>query len=368
MPGGPPAGAGFGRLRRFAEMPPLRVLRELDSSLHGLDEREAQERLARYGDNALPAAAQPSRLSHLAKAVADPFVVVLLLLAVVSAATRDGAGMVVIAVLAVISCGLRVGQEYRAGKAAAALRALTATTATVLRRARPGAPALAREVPTDQLVPGDVVALAAGDVVPADLRLLRSAGLTISQALLTGESLPATKRATLAAEPTKRHRDPASGVALFDHPALCLLATMVVGGTGTAVVVATGADAYFAISNRDLPQRRDQTAFDRAVKGVSWTLIRLMLAAVPVVLALTESSRDTWVQACLFAVAVAVGLIPEMLPVVVTTALVRAAAVLRERGVVVKRLPAIGNLSAMDVLCIDKTGTLTLDQLTVTCH
>src|SRR5262249_37046088 len=112
MPGGPPAGAGLGRLRRFAEMPPLRVLRELDSSLHGLDEREAQQRLVCHGDNALPAAAQPSRLSHLAKAVADPFVVVLLLLGVVSAATSDWPGMVVIAVLPVISCALRVRQAY----------------------------------------------------------------------------------------------------------------------------------------------------------------------------------------------------------------------------------------------------------------
>jgi P-type Mg2+ transporter len=238
----------------------------------------------------------------------------------------------------------------------------------VIRRARPGAPALAREVPTDQLVPGDVVQLAAGDVVPADLLLLRSSGLSISQALLTGESLPVTKRAVLAAEPTNRYPGTGTDVALFDHPELCLLGATVVGGTGTAVVVATGADTYFGISNHDLPHRRGQTTFDRGVKGVSWTLIRLMLAAVPLVLALNEVSRDTPLQACLFAVAVAVGLIPEMLPVVVTTALIRANALLRDRGVIVKHLPAIHNLGAMDVLCIDKTGTLTLDRLTVTCH
>src|SRR5689334_5018712 len=130
-------------------------MRELDSALHGLDEGEAQARLARYGDNIPPAERSRGALGHLFRAMVDPFVVVLSLLGVVSAVTGDWAGVVVIAVLAVISCGLRVGQEYRAGKAAAALRALTATTTTVLRRAREGARALAREVPTDQLVPGD---------------------------------------------------------------------------------------------------------------------------------------------------------------------------------------------------------------------
>ena len=349
----------FARLRDLAAMAPLQVLRELGSSLHGLDEGEAQRRLATRGENVLLAA--PPR-GYLARALADPFVVVLLLVGVVSAVSGDPATVTVVAVLASVACGLRVSQEYRAGRAAAALRGLAATTTTVLRRAAPAVPAIARELPTDQLVPGDVIQLAGGDAVPADVRLLRSTGLTVSQALLTGESLPVAKHATLTDTGSLADTAP------VDHPRLCLRGATVVGGRATGVVVATGTDTYFAAGDHDLPSRRGRSAFDRGVTAVSWTLIRLMLAAVPLVLLLTGFTRDTWVQAGLFAAAAAVGLVPGMLPVVTTTALIRAHAVLRGRGVVAKRLPAIHNLGAMDVLCIDKTGTLTLDRLSVTCY
>ncbi|GAA2359683.1 magnesium-translocating P-type ATPase [Dactylosporangium salmoneum] len=357
----------FARLRRFAAMPPLQALRELDSSLQGLDEREAQERLARQGDNVLSAMSAHSPLAHLTRAVLDPFVVVLVLLGVVSALTGDIPGIALIGALAAISCALRVRQEYRADRAAAALQGMAATTTTVLRRARPGAAAIAREVPTDQLVPGDVVRLAGGDVVPADLLLLRCDGLAVSQALLTGESLPVSKHAALTAS-ARAVDDAGAGVTLLEHARLCLLGATVVGGSATAVVVATGAGTYFGMSNHDLPDRRGRSTFERGVRGVSVTLIRLMLATVVAVLAVTTFSRDTWLQASLFAVACAVGLVPEMLPVVVTTVLARAQSALRAGGIVVKRLPAVHNLGAMDVLCIDKTGTLTVDRLTVACH
>ncbi|MEV8516512.1 magnesium-translocating P-type ATPase [Dactylosporangium sp. NPDC051484] len=361
----------FTRLQRFAGMTPLQALRELDSSLQGLDEREAQERLARDGDNALPPTPARGPLAHLMRAVLDPFVVVLVLLGVVSALTGDIPGIALIGALAAISCALRARQEYGADRAAAALRDVAATTATVLRRARPGAAAIAREVPTDQLVPGDVVRLAGGDIVPADLLLLRSDGLALSQALLTGESLPVTKHAGLTASAhTADASDVDSGAnaTLLDHPRLCLLGASVVGGSATAMVVATGAGTYFGLSNHDPPDRHGRSTFERGVTGVSVTLIRLILATVAAVLAVTEFSHDTWLQACLFAVAGAVGLVPGMLPVVVTTVLVRAQSALREGGIVVKRLPAVHNLGAMDVLCVDKTGTLTIDRLTVACH
>jgi P-type Mg2+ transporter len=362
----PPADvAAAARLSELAGLAPLQVLRRFATSPHGLDEHEAQLRLLRHGENVLNAVPAAGPLTLLAGAVLDPFVVVLLALGVVSALTGDLPAVAVIGLLAVVSCGLRASQEYRADKAAAALRALTATTTTVLRRARPGSPPLAREVPTDQLVPGDIVALTAGDAVPADIRLLRCTGLNVSQALLTGESLPVIKYATMAAQQPAAC-DPAAN--LFDHPQLCLFGASVVGGTATGVVVATGDDTYFGATNRTPPHRRGRTAFDRGVRGVSWTLIRLMAATVPLVLVLTGISRDTWLQSAMFAVAVAVGLVPEMLPVVVTTTLIRAAARLRADGVMVKRLPAVHNIGAMDVLCIDKTGTLTVDRLTVAGH
>ncbi len=356
------------RLLRYATMAPLQALRMLNSSLHGLDEVDAQARLASHGDNTLVAPTATSRAWRLLGTLTDPFVLILLFLGVVSAATGDLAGVAVICALAVASCGLRFRQEHRADRAAAALRAMVATTTTVLRRAEAGAPPLAREVPTDQLVVGDVVQLSAGEIVPADLRLLRSSDLTVSQALLTGESLPVLKYATLSAAPGDGDGQHDIDATLFDHPRLCLLGSTVVGGSATGLVVATGADTYFAWANRELPDRRADTAFERGVKGVSWTLIRFMVATVPLVLAVNELVQRDWLQACLFAVAVAVGLTPEMLPVVVTSALARASAAMRRHGVIVKRLPAVHGLGAMDVLCIDKTGTLTVDQVSVTCH
>jgi Mg2+-importing ATPase len=355
------------RLRRMAGMAPLQVLREFDSSLRGLEEREAQARLDMPGENLPETISQPGLAAALGWALLDPFVMVLLFLGAVSALTGDLPAVLVITVLAAVSCGLRVGQEHRAAKAAAALRVVTANTTTVVRRARARVAPLAREVPTDQLVPGDVVRLAAGDAISADLRLLRSTGLTVSQALLTGESLPVSKHAKLAGVDNSQTETHDSG-APFDDSRLCLMGATVVSGTGTAVVVATGAQTYLSASHQRMPHRRGRTTFDRDVRAISWTLITLMAATVPVVLALTEFSRDSWLQACLFAIAVAVGLIPEMLPVVVTTALIRSHAILRRRRVVVRQLPAIYNMGAMDVLCIDKTGTLTLGRLTVACH
>jgi len=349
------------RLRRLAGIAPLEVLRQLDSSLHGLVESEAQARLARHGENSLPPPPRTSRPVRLLRALADPFVLTLLGLGSVSAGTGDLRAAAVIGTLALTGGALRVAQEHRAGRAAPALRATLATTTTVLRQASAGAPPVPREVPTDQLVPGDVVRLAGGDLVPADVRLLRSTDLAVSQAFLTGKSAPALKHATLAATADDGYPDGT----LFDHPRLCLLGSMVVGGSATGVVVATGTATYFGASHRDHPHRRGETTFERGVKGVSWNLIRFTLATVPLVLAVNMMSRGNWLQGCLFAVAVAVGLTPEMLPVVVTGALIRGGAVMRRSGVIVKRLPAIHNLGAMDVLCIDKTGTLTHDRISV---
>ncbi|GIH17967.1 magnesium-translocating P-type ATPase [Rugosimonospora africana] len=356
------------RLHRLAAMSPLQVLRLVDSSLSGLDEPQAQLRAQRDGENG-PAAQRPYGWpQRLRRAMVNPFVLILFCLAAVSAATEDLPAAAVIITLAAISCVLQVRQEQRADQAVATLRAMVARTATVVRRARPGGRSVAREVPTDHLVPGDVVRLAAGELVPADIRLLRSGDLMVNQALLTGESLPAFKHATLDGlevhDAAGHSRHPAT---LFDDPRLCLLGSMVIGGSGTGVVVGTGTDTYVGETRRSLPPR-GETAFDRGVRGVSRTLIRVMLAAAPAVLAVNALARENWPQAFLFAMSVAVGLTPEMLPVVTTTVLARAAALLRARGLIVKRLPAIHNLGAMDVLCTDKTGTLTQNRTTVACH
>jgi Mg2+-importing ATPase len=349
-------------------MPPLQVLRALESSLRGLEESVAAARLAHYGDNVVRPARASGWPAQLLTAVTSPFVLILLFLDAASLISRDLAGLGVITAMAMVSCTLHLTQVYRADKAAAALRAMVSTTATALRRATPQAAPVAREVPTEHLVPGDVVRLAAGDIVPADLRLLRSADLRVSQALVTGESLPVLKYATLSAAPNGSRRSPEAEPTVFDCPQLCLLGSSVVGGSATAVVVATGSATYFGAASGDPRHARGETTFDRGVKGVSWALIRFILAAVPAVLVINGLARGDWLQAFLFAVSVAVGLTPEMLPVVVTTALARGATMMSRHGVIVKRLPAIHNLGAMDVLCTDKTGTLTQDRISLACH
>jgi P-type Mg2+ transporter len=225
-------------------------------------------------------------------------------------------------------------------------------------------------VPVDQLVPGDLVQLTAGDMVPADLRLLRSDDLAVSQAVFTGESRPAAKRASSVIRGGAPDDDdgPGGGGSIFDSPALCLMGTSVVSGSGTAVVVATGPATYLGATYQHLPRGGAGTAFDRGVRGVTGLLISFMLVCVPLVLAVNASVRGHPLEAFLFAVAVAVGLTPEMLPVVVTSALARAASAVAGRAAVVKSLPAMHNLGAMDVLCTDKTGTLTEDHVSLDCH
>ena len=358
----------------YAAASPLQVLRQLDSSWRGLDEAEAQERLLRVGDNVVAVGSPPHWAIRALTAARNPFVMILICLTVVSGATGDLAGAAVITAMVVISCTLRVRQEYRSDLAAAALREMVATTATVLRRASATAPPLAREVPVDQVVPGDIVQLAAGDLVPADVLLLRSEDLTVSQAALTGESFPAAKRAAAvimnaasSGEDSPEASLSEASASLFDSPRLCFMGTAVVTGSGTSVVIATGNSTYLGSSHQVRPHRAAETSFDRGVRSVARLLFCFMLVCVPVVLGVNATIRGHPIEAFLFAVAVAVGLTPEMLPVVVTTALAQGARAMAGRTAIVKRLPAIHNLGAMDVLCTDKTGTLTEDRVSVDC-
>ncbi|WP_443072376.1 HAD-IC family P-type ATPase [Streptomyces sp. RPT161] len=343
-----------------AGLTPLEVLRRLDAGPRGLVEDEAQRRLERYGENAVLPRRPAAWAWRLLGTLRDPFTAVLLGLGVISAVATSWSTACVIAVLVAVSCVLRSAGEYRADRSAASLRDLVATTATVQRRAAEESAPLVREIPVEELVPGDVVRLGPGDMVPADVRLLRADGLTVHQAALTGESAPVSKRVPDA--PAELARP------LFDQPHLCFAGSSVTAGTATAVVTATGPDTHFASAHRGLAGRRTG-AFDRSVNGISWTLIRFMLLTAPLVLLANAVLRGRGLETLPFAVAVAVGLTPEMLPVIVTTALARGAAELARRvGVIVKRLPALHDLGAVDVLCVDKTGTLTRDQLAVGCY
>ncbi|MDO1530013.1 magnesium-translocating P-type ATPase [Fulvimonas sp. R45] len=339
------------------------LLEALDTSPGGLDEERIAGRLDRDGVNEVSHEKPPHWSLQLLHAFKNPFIIVLLVLAGVQLATDpdDLAGPTIIAVMVFISAVLSFTQEFRSSRAAEKLKAMVRNTATATRRASDGHSERI-EVPVAELVAGDIVHLGAGDMVPADLRLLHAKDLFISQAILTGESLPVEKAAPGA-------RDTAAGAQAnpLDLSSVCYMGTNVVSGSATAVVVATGARTYLGSLARSLAGERVQTSFDRGVKSVSWLLIRFMLVMVPVVLGIQWYKQGFW-EALLFALSVAVGLTPEMLPLIVTANLGKGAIAMSRRKVVVKRLNAIQNFGAMDVLCTDKTGTLTLDRIVLERH
>ncbi|MDT0452147.1 magnesium-translocating P-type ATPase [Streptomyces hesseae] len=355
-----------GRLARYSALPGAQVLQDVRATPQGLRQDEAEERLERDGANVVAHDRGPRWYAQLARAFWNPFILILTALVVIMYAQWLQVAdeepfdpkIPILGAMVLISGLLRFWQEYRSSSAAAALRALVTTTTAVQRRAgRDTAPATV-EIPMDRVVKGDVVRLAAGDLVPADLRLLTAKDLMISQAALSGESLPAPRADTRVHDyGQSTTTDP------VEADNLALMGTSVTSGTATGVVVATGSDTYFGSMAGSLVGERPETSFDTGVKKVSHLLIRFMLVMVPLVFAINGFTKGDWAEAFTFAIAVAVGLTPEMLPMVVTTNLARGAVAMSRHKVVVKRLNAIQNLGAMDVLCTDKTGTLTEDRI-----
>jgi magnesium-translocating P-type ATPase len=344
------------------------LLAALETTPAGLDEEQIETRLHRDGVNEVSHEKPPHWTLQLLHAFKNPFIVVLLVLACVQLATdhTNLTGPTIIAVMVGISVFLSFTQEYRSSMAAEKLKAMVRNTATVTRRASDGHSERI-EVPVAELVAGDIVHLAAGDMVPADLRLLSAKDLFISQAILTGESLPVEKSA-LSHAPVADAPEAGAADNPLDLAAVCYMGTNVVSGTATAVIVATGSRSYLGSLARTMTGQRVQTSFDRGVKSVSWLLIRFMAVMVPIVFVVNGLDKHDWLQAFLFALSVAVGLTPEMLPLIVTANLAKGAIAMSKRKVVVKRLNAIQNFGAMDVLCTDKTGTLTLDKIVLERH
>jgi Mg2+-importing ATPase len=344
------------------------LLEALGSSLQGLGAAEIERRLERDGFNEVAHEKPPHWTLQLLHAFANPFIVVLLVLAGVQLVTDadDLTGPAIIGAMVAISVLLRFTQEFRSARDAERLKAMVRNTATVTRRAEDGH-AEPIEVPVAELVAGDIVHLAAGDMVPADLRLLTAKDLFVSQAILTGESLPVEKSAPPA--PTSGAQEHADAPdSPLDLPGVCYMGTNVVSGTAIGVIVATGRLTYLGSLARSLVGQRAPTSFDRGVSGVSWLLIRFMAVMVPVVFVINGLDKGDWLQAFLFALSIAVGLTPEMLPMIVSANLAKGALAMSRRKVVVKRLDAIQNFGAMDVLCTDKTGTLTLDRIVLERH
>jgi P-type Mg2+ transporter len=333
---------------------PVEVLLQLETSTDGLTEAETTARQERYGLNLVAQEKPRGRLSHLGSALINPLVILMLALATVSFATgefRAGLVMVLIATCGVV---LRFVQESKADAAAAKLKAMINVTATVIRDGR------TQEVPLRSLVPGDLVRLSAGDMIPADVRLITAKDLFVSQSSLTGESIPVEKFEGPDAEarPTP-----------LEFSNICYMGTSVESGSATAVVLATGQATYFGgMAHTILMRQRVQTSFDKGINSFTWLMIRVMAVMVPLVFVINGLTKGNWHEAFFFALAVAVGLTPEMLPMIVTVCLSKGALAMSRKKVIVKRLNSIQNFGAMDVLCTDKTGTLTMDHIILERH
>ena len=325
-----------------------KVLQGLGSSLNGLSEEEAARRLEEHGPNEVGREKHEGWLQRLYVAGRNPLVILLTVLAVLSFATGDFRAGTVMLLMVVLGVSLRFVQETRADTAAAKLKAMISVTATVVRDGQ------ARELPLQQLVPGDIVKLSAGDMIPGDVRLLSVKDLFVIQATLTGESMPVEKTEA---------RDLRSSVSSIERTNLCFLGTSVESGSALAVITATGGQTYFGKMARSLAAQQVETAFDRGVKKFTWLMIRFMAVMVPLVFVINGLTKHDWKEAFFFSLAVAVGLTPEMLPMIVSVCLSKGALAMSRKKVIVKRLNSIQNFGAMDVLCTDKTGTLTMDHV-----
>ncbi len=358
----PPAGSAAqlpsSPLTTDARRPAVELLKQLETTPDGLTDVEAAARLLRTGPNEIAREKPQTVTQELLGRAKNPLNALLLTLAAVSWMTGDPRAAIVICVMVVLSIGLAFLQEHRSNQAAAKLRAMVKTRVSVRRRAG-ASPSAARDIPIDQLVPGDIVLLAAGDLVPADIRLLSSKTLHINQSALTGEAMPVDKS---DAAPPEGKDDP------FEFENICFMGSNVISGSATGVVLLTGTATYFGQLADSMTGQRIETGFDRGVTRFTWLMIRFICVMVPAVFLINGITKGNWLEALLFAVAVAVGLTPEMLPMIVTVNLAKGAMEMARRQVIVKRLNAIQNFGAMDVLCTDKTGTLTQDKVILQYH
>ena len=330
----------------------------LGSSALGLAADEAARRLKSAGPNLVTRERKPTIPQEIWGRARNPLNALLVTLAAASYILGDVRAAVVIVVMVFLSVVTAFIQEHRSNEAAARLRAMVKTTASV-RRPRAGAPADFAEEPLETLVPGDIVRLSAGDMIPADLRLLEAKDLFVNQAALTGEAMPAEKHPQAC---EGRFDDP------FDLPNICFMGANVVSGYATGIVARTGAQTFFGQLADEIAGRRVPTAFDQGINRFAWLMIRAIVVMAPTVFLINGFTKHDWLEALLFAVAVAVGLTPEMLPMIVTVNLAKGAMAMARAKVIVKRLAAIQNLGAMDVLCTDKTGTLTQDRIILKRH
>ncbi len=345
-----------GHERRFVELcalPAGEALGEIGSCPLGLSPEEAERRLDEHGPNELSRAKRQGFLADIVERCKSPLVVQLLVIALVSGFIGEVVATVLVTAMVLLSVGLSYVLDRRSGVAVEALGKRVQSRTLVLRGGRE------TEIRISEVVPGDIVLLHAGSIVPADLRLLSAKDFFVSQSALSGEAMAVEKTAEGGA---------ADAGTPLDLPNACFFGSSVTSGTARGVVINTGTRTMFGAVSERLAGRREETGFDRGVRSFTWLMIRFMVVMVCAVFLIVAITKGNWLEALLFGLSVAVGLTPEMLPMIVTVNLAKGALTMAGKKVIVKRLPSIQNFGAMDVLCTDKTGTLTQDRVVLEKH
>jgi len=342
----------IGQLQAVAKMETNEVITQLQSQIDGLSFTQAKARLAQYGLNEIAREKRPPLLLLLLSNFKNPLILLLLVLGTVAYLTGDLRAAIVIFIMVIVAILLRFIQEMRADRAAEKLKEMVRNNATVMRKGE------AHEIALKMLVPGDIIQLAAGDMIPADVRVLAAKDLFLNQAALTGEAAAVEKTSAPAVEITN----------LLELSNICFLGSNVVSGSATAIVINTGNHTYFGSLAKAIVSQRQPTSFDLGINKFTWLMIKFIAIMAPAVFIINGFTKHDWASAFLFALAVAVGLTPEMLPALVTVNLSKGALVMARKKTIVKRLNSIQNFGAMNILCTDKTGTLTEGRIVLERH
>lgn len=338
------------------------LFKDFDTSIEGKTEEQVKAAKDKYGENIVTYKKDDTVIKRLTQAFINPFTLILIALAIVSAFTdiilpsandKDPTTVIIIITMVMLSGILRFVQETRSGNSAEKLLEMIETTCLIERHSVD-----AEEIPLDEVVVGDLVHLSAGDMIPADVRIIKSKDLFISQSSLTGESQTVEKTVN----------DTSNSDTILDRTNLAFMGTNVISGSASGIVVATGDDTIFGDIAKELNEDKPITSFERGVNAVSWVLIKFMMVMVPIVFLLNGFTKGHWLNALLFAISIAVGLTPEMLPMIVTTCLAKGAVKMSKEKVIIKNLNSIQNLGAINILCTDKTGTLTEDNVVLQYH
>ncbi len=340
------------RLIELSKLQIYEVYEKYNSRISGLSEEEVEVLQEKHGKNKVLKEKKQSILSKLFSTFKDPLVILLIMLSLISLISKDYNAMYIILAMVIIGTSITFIQELKADNAAEKLAKMVSVTATVIRDEK------TLEIPLESIVPGDIVKLSAGDMIPADMMIITAKDLFINQSSLTGESNPIEKFSNNDIETRN----------VLELKNICFLGSNVISGTAIGIVLVTGQSTYFGSIAKSLTKKQAPTTFDKGIKDFTWLMIKFIIIMVPLVFLINGLIKKDWVSAFLFATAVAVGLTPEMLPMIISANLSKGAVKMSKKKVIVKSLPSIQNLGAMDVLCTDKTGTITQGKIILEKH